>query len=81
MLSYETFEKAEADRNMLRSLLVALGASQRSLRRDECGAWRVTAQGARLHVGTERRLVVFTGSCLFIIHCLSPSQRQTKRSF
>jgi len=44
MLNYESAKEAEADREMQRCLLVALDASQRSLRRDECGAWRVTGR-------------------------------------
>jgi hypothetical protein len=48
MLSYASLEEAEADREMQRSLLVALDASKPSLRRDECGAWRIT--GSKGHV-------------------------------
>lgn len=50
MLSYATAEEAAADRDMQRSLLVALDASKRSLSSDECGAWRLT--GRRGHIYT-----------------------------
>jgi hypothetical protein len=41
MLNYTTVKDAQADRDALRRLLVALGAPKRSLRRDECGAWSI----------------------------------------
>jgi hypothetical protein len=50
MLSYGAAKQAKADRDMQRSLLVALEASQRSLRRDECGAWRI--RGRQGHIYT-----------------------------
>jgi hypothetical protein len=49
MLSYRTIEEAEADHEMQRSLLAALDASKRSLRRDECGAWRITGRNGRAY--------------------------------
>ena len=57
MLSYETVKEAETDRDMQRSLLVALDdASKRSLRRDECGAGASRgARGTSTH-GAERGL-------------------------
>ena len=50
MLTYATIKEAEADRNVLRSLLPALDVSKRTLRRDECGAWCI--RGRRGHVYT-----------------------------
>ena len=50
MLSYATAEEAAADRDLQRSLMVALDASKRSLSWDECGAWRLT--GRRGHIYT-----------------------------
>jgi hypothetical protein len=50
MLSYAAFKEAEADRDALRGLLRALDVSNRTLRRDECGAWCI--RGRRGHVYT-----------------------------
>ena len=38
---YDSAAKAEADRTHLRSLLGALDAGDRALRRDACGAWSI----------------------------------------
>jgi hypothetical protein len=44
MLTYTNIKKAETDRDALRSLLRALDAPKRSLRRDECGSWQIKAR-------------------------------------
>jgi hypothetical protein len=68
MLSYNTVKEAEADRDMQRSLLVALDASKRSLRRDECGAWSI--MGRHGHVYT------WGPSGGWLIHCAPSSPRK-----
>jgi hypothetical protein len=50
LLSYKTRTEADADRAAEVTLLNALNAWERALRRDECGAWRVN--GERGHVYT-----------------------------
>ena len=45
----DTAAEAEADREQQKALLAALGASGRSLRRDECGAWRITGARGSVH--------------------------------
>src|SRR5262245_3014983 len=47
-LTYETSREANADRAVMKELLRALDGQSRTLRRDECGAWRIT--GKRGHV-------------------------------
>jgi hypothetical protein len=49
MLSYGTLDEAEADCEIQRCLLAALGASKRSLRRDECGTWRITGRNGHVY--------------------------------
>jgi hypothetical protein len=44
MLNYSNAKEAKADRDVLRTLFRALDASKRSLRRDECGAWRIVGR-------------------------------------
>jgi hypothetical protein len=50
MLNYANSKEADADRNALRGLLLVLDVSNRTLRRDECGAWGI--RGRRGHVYT-----------------------------
>jgi hypothetical protein len=42
--TYDSAADAEADRDQQKSLLAALGAWDRALRRDECGAWRINGE-------------------------------------
>jgi len=42
--TYDSASDAEADRTQQRELLAALGAWDRGLRRDECGAWCISGQ-------------------------------------
>jgi hypothetical protein len=52
MLNYANGKEAKADCDVLRGLLLALEVSKRTLRRDECGAWRIL--GRKGHVYTWR---------------------------
>jgi hypothetical protein len=47
--TYENGAEAEADRQQQRSLLKALRAWERALRRDECGAWRIAGTRGTIH--------------------------------
>jgi hypothetical protein len=49
-LTYETSREANDDRRAMGELLKALDGQSRTLRRDECGAWRIT--GKRGHVNS-----------------------------
>ena len=43
--TYDTAAEAEADRDQQRSLLAALNAWHRALRKDECNAWCISGKG------------------------------------
>jgi hypothetical protein len=47
--TYETAAEAEADRAQQRAMLTTLSASDRALRRDECGAWRIAGTRGAIH--------------------------------
>jgi hypothetical protein len=47
--TYDSAADAEADRAQQRALLGALGAWDRALRRDECGAWSIHGQRGTIH--------------------------------
>jgi hypothetical protein len=48
-LTYATSAEAETDRAQQLRLLAALGAWDRALRRDECGAWRISGTRGTIH--------------------------------
>jgi hypothetical protein len=48
--TYDSAADAEADRDQQKDLLAALGAWDRALRREECGAWRIN--GSHGHIYT-----------------------------
>jgi hypothetical protein len=50
MLSYANIKEAKADRDALQTLLRALDAPKRSLRRDDCGSWHI--KGRKGHAYT-----------------------------
>jgi hypothetical protein len=41
---YENAVEAEVDRAQQQALLVALNAAEQSLRREECGPWRISGR-------------------------------------
>jgi hypothetical protein len=47
--TYNSAAEAEIDRAQQRSLLTALNASDRALRRDECGAWCISGERGSIH--------------------------------
>ena len=47
--TYDSAADAAADRKQQKALLVALGASDRALRRDECGAWWINGKHGSIH--------------------------------
>jgi hypothetical protein len=67
-LSYDTAAEADADRTQQRELLAALGAWDRALRRDECGAWTIAGRHGTIHTwGDDRAWVLFVG-CRSQVH-------------
>ena len=53
--TYDSRAQAQADREQQESLLVALGAWDRALRRDECGAWCVSGKTGRMYTWGDGR--------------------------
>jgi hypothetical protein len=49
-LSYETLEESAADRALQKTLVIALDAQRSSLRRDECGAWRIRGKHGHIYI-------------------------------
>ena len=47
--TYDSTTEAEADRAQQRELLAALGAWDRALRRNECGAWTIIGSRGSIH--------------------------------
>ena len=61
--TYETVAEADADRAQQKALLVALGAWDRALRRDECGAWTISGERGTIHTyGDARTWLMFVAS-------------------
>jgi hypothetical protein len=58
--TYETAAEAEADRAQQRAMLTTLSASDRALRRDECGVWRIAGTRGAIHTwGDGKSWVLF----------------------
>jgi hypothetical protein len=58
--TYESAAEGEADRTQQKALLTALGAWDRALRRDECGAWCIGGKTGSIHTwGDDRSWVLF----------------------
>jgi hypothetical protein len=72
-LTYDSAAEADADRAQQRELLTALGAWDRALRRDECGAWCICGQhGNILTWGDGRTWVEVSAETLTrLTHCAS----------
>jgi hypothetical protein len=47
--TYDSAAEAEVDRAQQKALIAALNASDRALRRDECGAWCVSGDRGSIH--------------------------------
>lgn len=62
----EQIEQRRRDRGRLQELLTALDASERQLRRDECGDWRIGGTKGHIYaMGDAFHLVAFTDECDF----------------
>jgi hypothetical protein len=61
-LTYDSAAEAEADKAQQRSLLEALGAWDKALRRDECGAWTIRGTRGTVHTnGDGKTWIMFVG--------------------
>jgi hypothetical protein len=59
-LTYDSAADAAADREQQQSLVGALNAWDRALRRDECGAWRINGRHGSIHTrGDGKTWVLF----------------------
>lgn len=75
-LTYKSFSEERADKNILETLQEALDAAKNSLKRDECGAWRLT--GTKGHIYSWGP----AGEWLIYVACPSPWKwRNTKKRF
>jgi hypothetical protein len=61
--TYDTAAEAAADRAQQLSLLEALGAWDRALRRDECGAWTIRGERGTIHTWGDGRTWVLYVAC------------------
>jgi hypothetical protein len=61
--TYDSAADAEADRNQQKALLVALGAWDRALRRDECGAWRIKGNHGHIYTWGDCKSWVLYVAC------------------
>ena len=61
--TYDTAAEAEADRAQQLALLSVLGASSRALRRDECGAWRISGDQGTIHTWGDGKTWVLYVAC------------------
>src|SRR5262245_45227448 len=56
--TYDTTEEAEADRARHQKLLGGARRQERALRRDECGAWRITGSRGSIHTQADGKTYV-----------------------
>jgi hypothetical protein len=61
--TYDNAAEAEADRTQQKTLLAALGAWDRALRRDECGAWTITGERGSIHTYGDASTWIIFVSC------------------
>jgi hypothetical protein len=65
---YDNAADAEADRQQLKNLLAALGAWDRALRRDECGAWCIHGTRGTIHTWGDGKTWVLYVACRSSLH-------------
>jgi hypothetical protein len=67
MDTYKSGAEALADKQAQQALLTAMAAAQRSLRKDECGAWRITGNSGHIYAwgdGESFALYIASGSAI-----------------
>src|SRR5262245_55834464 len=62
--TYDTAAEAEADRTQQKALLAALNGWDRALRRDECGAWRITGSRGSIHTWGDSGSWILNDACV-----------------
>jgi hypothetical protein len=73
--TYDTAAEAEADRAQQLSLLSALNATGRALRRDECGAWCISGERGSIHTWGDGKSWVLYVACRSARHWTSTKPR------
>jgi len=73
--TYDTAEQAAADREQQRSLLVALNAWDRALRKDECNAWVVAGKHGSIHTWGDGKTWVLWIGCRSGLHWTHTKKR------
>jgi hypothetical protein len=77
--TYATASEAEADRGQQQALLAALNATERALRRDECGAWRINGRndgtGGSIHTWGDGNTWVLYVRCRSVRHWTAAKKR------
>src|SRR5262245_32650567 len=61
--TYDTAFEAESDRAQQKVLLAALNGCDRALRRDECGAWRISGSRGSIHTWGDAKSWVLYVTC------------------
>src|SRR5215813_12643391 len=74
-MTYASTADADADRGQQRALLVALNASDRTLRRDECGAWTISGKQGSIHTWGGRGTWVLYVACRSVRHWSATKER------
>jgi hypothetical protein len=75
LMTYDDAADADADRAQQKSLLVALNAWARALRRDECGAWTISGERGTIHTWGDGKSWVLFVSCPSGLHWTKRKQR------
>jgi hypothetical protein len=73
--TYESAAEAAADRAQQQALLAALGAWDRAIRRDECGAWYLSGKTGSIHTWGDGRTWVLFVSCRSAMHWTHTKRR------
>lgn len=73
--TYDSASDAEADRTQQRELLAALGAWDRGLRRDECGAWCISGQRGTIRTFGDGKSWVVYVNCRSVRHWTATKAR------
>jgi hypothetical protein len=73
--TYNSAAEAEADRAQQQALLEALGAWDRALRRDECGAWCISGHRGSIHTWGDGRTWVLFVACRSARHWMATKAR------
>ena len=66
--TYDSAADADADRAQQKELLTALNASDRALRRDECGAWTLIGRQGSIHTWGDGTSWVLFVACRSALH-------------